>query len=118
MTDQEESSEKVCAVEACPVELTARLIGDHWTLLIIRDLAQGCMRFSALQKSVKGISPRTLSDRLATLEESGLVSRRAYAEIPPRVEYTLTEMGRGLIPIIEALREYGRRWLVSPTETP
>lgn len=95
------------------MELAARLIGDRWTLLIIRDLATGCKRFGGLQKSVVGISPRTLSDRLSALEAAGLVERRAYAEIPPRVEYTLTEMGQGLIPIIEALRAYGERWLVA-----
>lgn len=95
----------------CPVELTARLVGDKWMLLIIRDLATGCKRFSVLQKSVNGISPRTLSDRLSALEEAGLIARRAYAEIPPRVEYSLTEMGQGLIPIIDAMRAYGERWL-------
>ena len=97
----------------CGVELTAKLVGDKWTLLIIRDLAEGCRRFSHLQRSVTGISPRTLSDRLAGLEEAGLISREAFAEVPPRVEYRLTEMGCGLVPVIQAMREYGQQWLVA-----
>jgi DNA-binding HxlR family transcriptional regulator len=95
----------------CAVELTAKLVGDKWTLLIIRDLAEGCKRFGHLQKSVTGISPRTLSDRLSGLEEAGLITREAFAEIPPRVEYRLTEMGRGLIPVLDAMRAYGQQWL-------
>jgi DNA-binding HxlR family transcriptional regulator len=94
------------------VELTAKLVGDKWTLLIIRDLAEGCKRFGVLQKSVTGISPRTLSDRLSSLEASGMITREAFAEIPPRVEYRLTDKGRGLIPVLEAIREYGETWLV------
>jgi DNA-binding HxlR family transcriptional regulator len=101
----------------CGVELTARLVGDKWTLLIIRDLAEGCRRFSHLQRSVTGISPRTLSDRLAGLEEAGLITREAFAEVPPRVEYRLTEMGRGLVPVIEAMRSYGQTWLMEAATT-
>lgn len=97
--------------EIGPVEWTASLVGDRWTLLIIRDLESGCKRFSELQKSLARISPRTLSERLDRLEKKGFVTRRAYAEIPPRVEYTLTEMGKGLIPIIDAMRKYGETWL-------
>ena len=106
----EQAHERVCTVE-----LTARLVGDTWTLLIIRDLTDGCKRFGELQHSVRNISPRTLSARLSTMEEEGLITRRQYPEIPPRVEYTLTDMGRGLIPIIDAMREYGQTWL---TELP
>ena len=95
---------------ACGVELTARLVGDKWTLLIIRDLADGCKRFGVLQKTVAGISPRTLSDRLSNLEASGMITRVPYPEVPPRVEYSLTEMGKGLIPIIDAMREYGHKY--------
>lgn len=98
----------------CGVERTARLVGDTWTLLIVRDLEHGCRRFGQLQKSVTGISPRTLSDRLAMLETNGLVTRRAYAEIPPRVEYSLTEKGTGLVPIIDAMRAYGEAFLSDP----
>jgi DNA-binding HxlR family transcriptional regulator len=95
----------------CGVERTARLVGDVWTLLIIRDLEHGCKRFGELQKSVTGISPRTLSQRLSAMESQGLITRHAYAEIPPRVEYTLTDMGLGLIPIINVMRTYGEQWL-------
>jgi DNA-binding HxlR family transcriptional regulator len=102
--------------EHCPVELTARLVGDKWTLLIIRDLVEGCQRFGELERTVEGISPRTLSMRLRKMEEAGLITRRQYPEIPPRVEYTLTEMGRGLIPIIEKMREYGDTWLTGHAE--
>ena len=100
--------------EVCPIEQVAKILGTKWTLLIIRDLMDGCRRFGQLQKSIQGISPRTLSQRLTALEEAGLVVRRAYAEIPPRVEYTLTEKGRALKPLLEAMREYGERWLKSP----
>lgn len=112
MAEVVEHSENVEHLDdmACGVELTARLVGDKWTLLIVRDLADGCKRFSVLQRTVAGISPRTLSDRLSALESCGMITRVAYAEVPPRVEYSLTEMGRGLIPIIEAMREYGHKY--------
>lgn len=100
--------------ESCPVERIARLIGDKWTLLIIRDLLEGCQRFGQLQKSVGSISPRTLSARLSALERAGLIERRAYAEIPPRVEYSLTEKGWALMPLLEAMREYAEEWLKTP----
>ncbi|MFQ6058586.1 MAG: winged helix-turn-helix transcriptional regulator [Anaerolineae bacterium] len=96
---------------SCPVERTARLVSSKWTLLIIRDLIEGCKRFSELQKSLQGISPKTLSERLSTLEREGLVVRHVYAEVPPRVEYSLTEKGQALLPLIEAMRQYGERWL-------
>jgi DNA-binding HxlR family transcriptional regulator len=86
-------------------------VGDKWTLLIIRDLVTGCKRFSELQKSLQGISSRTLSERLSKLESEGLVNRRVYAEVPPRVEYSLTEKGEALVGLIEAMREFGERWL-------
>jgi DNA-binding HxlR family transcriptional regulator len=101
----------------CGVELTAKLIGDKWVLLIVRDLLSGCQRFSTLQKSVTGISPRTLSDRLSMLEAAGIITREAFAEVPPRVEYRLTEKGRDLIPIIDALRDYGKKWLADKEPT-
>ena len=99
------------SAEDCPIERVARLIGDKWTLLIIRDLAKGCHRFGQLQKSMGSISSRTLSARLSALENAGLIERRAYAEIPPRVEYSLTAKGQALVPLIEAMRQYGETWL-------
>jgi len=94
----------------CPVLATARIISGKWTLLMLRDLANGPRRFSELERSLSGISPRTLSIRLRALEEEGILERREYAEMPPRVVYRLTAKGLHLVPIVEAMREYGRRW--------
>lgn len=96
---------------SCPVCATAELICGKWTMLIIRDLAEGRSRFCELERSLAGISPRTLSLRLRALEEEGIVERRTYPEVPPRVEYRLTEKGRALLPIVEDMRRYGREWL-------
>jgi DNA-binding HxlR family transcriptional regulator len=97
--------------ETCPVCLTAEVVCGKWTLLLIRDLADGRTRFCELERSLSGISPRTLSLRLRALEEEGIVDRHTFPEVPPRVEYSLTEKGRALLPIIEDMRTYGRRWL-------
>ena len=96
---------------ACPVYATAELVAGKWTILIIRDLSEGRSRFCELERSLEGISPRTLSLRLRALEEEGIVRRQTYPEVPPRVEYTLTEKGRALAPLIEDMRTYGRKWL-------
>ena len=95
----------------CPVCRTAEIISGKWTLLVIRDLAEESRRFCELERSLDGISPRTLSLRLRALEEHGIVARHTYPEVPPRVEYALTEKGRALVPLIEDMRKYGRRWL-------
>jgi DNA-binding HxlR family transcriptional regulator len=87
------------------------VIAGKWTLLIIRDLADSSLRFCELERSLKGISPRTLSLRLRGLEEQGIVERRTYPEVPPRVEYALTDKGSALVPLIEDMRSYGRKWL-------
>jgi DNA-binding HxlR family transcriptional regulator len=79
--------------------------------LLIRDLAEGHSRFCELERSLAGISPRTLSLRLRALEEEGIVERDTFGEVPPRVEYALTEKGRALLPIIDDMRSYGERWL-------
>jgi len=97
--------------ESCPVLKTADIISGKWTLLILRDLSEGINRFSALERSLTGISPKTLSERLKSLEKAGIVTRKSYPEVPPRVEYTLTRMGWDLIPLIEHMREYGDTWL-------
>lgn len=94
----------------CPVARAARLLGDHWTLLILRDLENGCRRFGELEEST-GMSPGVLSGRLRVLEREGMISRRQYSEIPPRVEYTLTEKGRAALPIVHLIRAYGETWL-------
>jgi DNA-binding HxlR family transcriptional regulator len=97
----------------CPVCRTADIVCGKWTLLVIRDLADGRSRFCELERSLAGISPRTLSLRLRALEEAGIVARQTYPEVPPRVEYALTEKGRALVPIVESMRVYGREWLGS-----
>ncbi len=97
----------------CPVCRTAEIISGKWTLLLIRDLAEENRRFCELERSLAGISPRTLSLRLRALEEHGIVKRHTFPEVPPRVEYTLTEKGRALVPLIEDMRSYGKRWLFS-----
>ena len=100
----------------CPVCRTAEVVCGKWTLLIIRDLAEGRSRFCELERSLQGISPRTLSLRLRALEEEGIVERQTFPEVPPRVEYALTEKGRALVPLIEQMRTYGRAWLGCPDE--
>jgi DNA-binding HxlR family transcriptional regulator len=95
----------------CPVCRTADIVCGKWTLLVIRDLADGRSRFCELERSLEGISPRTLSLRLRSLEEEGILERRTFPEVPPRVEYALTEKGRALVPIIESMRSYGTEWL-------
>ena len=97
--------------DSCPVLKTADIISGKWTLLILRDLSKGINRFSALERSLSGISPKTLSERLKGLERAGIVTRKSFAEVPPRVEYTLTEMGWDLIPLIDHMRDYGHKWL-------
>ncbi len=96
----------------CPVARTAEIIGNKWTPLIVRDLADGHRRFSELERSLAGISPKTLSERLKRLEEAGVIDRVCYAEVPPRVEYSLTPKGTALLPVIESMRAFGTRWLV------
>jgi DNA-binding HxlR family transcriptional regulator len=98
----------------CPVCRTAEIVCGKWTMLVIRDLAEGRSRFCELERSLEGISPRTLSLRLRALEEEGIVERRTYPEVPPRVEYALTEKGRALVPIVESMRAYGNEWLGAP----
>src|SRR5256885_13766671 len=94
--------------ETCPVCATAEVVCAKWTLLLVRDLAEGRSRFCELERSLEGISPRTLSLRLRALEEEGIVERRTYPEVPPRGEYQLTPKGDALLPIIDAMREIGR----------
>jgi DNA-binding HxlR family transcriptional regulator len=97
--------------QTCPVCRTADIVCGKWTLLVIRDLADGRSRFCELERSLHGISPRTLSLRLRALEEEGIVERQTFPEVPPRVEYALTDKGRALVPLIEDMRAYGLQWL-------
>jgi DNA-binding HxlR family transcriptional regulator len=96
-----------CSVAAC-----AEIIGAKWTALLVHDLSEGPRRFSELEHSCAGISPRTLSERLRALEQEEIVVRRSYPESPPRVEYELTAKGESLLPIIEEMRRFGHDWLV------
>jgi DNA-binding HxlR family transcriptional regulator len=102
----------------CPVCRTADVISGKWTLLIIRDLADSSLRFCELERSLDGISPRTLSLRLRALEEQGIVERQTFPEVPPRVTYALTDKGRALVPLIEDMRTYGRKWLPQDAGVP
>ena len=92
---------------ACPVETTAQLIGSKWRLLIMRDLLDGTKRFGELKRSLGSISQKVLTSNLREMEERGLVERRVYPEVPPRVEYSLTEAGASLRPVIDAMRTWG-----------
>jgi DNA-binding HxlR family transcriptional regulator len=98
--------------DKCPVCACAEIISGKWTLLVIRDLAEGSRRFCELERSLEGISPRTLSLRLRALEDEGIVGRHTYPEVPPRVEYALTPKGKALVPLVEDMRSYGMRWLL------
>ncbi len=92
---------------ACPVETTLTLIGDKWKVLILRDLLPGTKRFGELKKSVGNITQKVLTAQLRDMEESGLLTRTVYPEVPPRVEYTLTDLGRSLKPILDAMQDWG-----------
>jgi len=93
---------------ACPVETTLTLIGDKWKVLILRDLLPGTKRFGELKKSIGSVSQKVLTAQLRDMEESGLVHRKVYAEVPPRVEYSLTELGQSLKPILDSMWAWGK----------
>lgn len=103
-----------CEDGTCPVARAVSVLGGKWTMLVVRDLMAGPRRFGELRDSLVGVSPKTLTDRLRELEAAGLVARTMYPEIPPRVEYRLTDAGEGLGPVVAALAEVGRA-LPSPT---
>ena len=95
------------SLPACPVETTLMLIGDKWKVLILRDLMPGTRRFGELKKSIGSGSQKVLTAQLRDMEAKGLVSRKVYAEVPPRVEYSLTDLGRSLKPILDAMWAWG-----------
>ena len=95
---------------ACPVEITMGLIGDKWKVLIVRDLLAGTKRFGELKKSVTGITQKVLTSNLRQMEASGLVKRKVYAEVPPRVEYSLTKTGFSLKPILDSMVQWGNEY--------
>ena len=96
-----------CSHAPCGLRSALTLVGDRWSILLLRDLLDGPCRFTELQRSLTGISPRTLAQRLRTLETEGLITKQVFAEVPPRVEYTLTERGHSLHGIIDQLRQWG-----------
>ena len=95
---------------ACPVEMTLSMIGDKWKVLILRDLLPGTKRFGVLKKSIGSVSQKVLTAQLRDMEEKGLVFRKVYAEVPPRVEYTLTDTGYSLKPILDAMARWGEEY--------
>ncbi len=95
---------------ACPVETTLMLISDRWKVLIIRDLPEGTKRFGELKKSVGNISQKVLTANLRSMEESGLLTRKVFPEVPPHVEYTLTETGCSLKPVLDAMVKWGTEY--------
>lgn len=102
--------ERIHARPFCTVERTAEIIGGKWTTLILRELLSGTKRFGEMRASLTGISPKTLTDRLRDLESREILERTVYAEVPPRVEYRLTERGEDLRPIVEAMGSWGAKW--------
>lgn len=94
----------------CPVETTLMLIGDKWKVLILRDLLPGTKRFGELKKSIGSVSQKVLTSQLRDMEERGLVNRQVYAEVPPRVEYSLTDLGQSLKPILDAMWNWGEEY--------
>jgi DNA-binding HxlR family transcriptional regulator len=102
-----------CSVAAC-----AEILGAKWTAVLVHDLSEGPRRFCELEHSCRGISPRTLSERLRALEQEGIIARRSYPESPPRVEYELTQKGEDLLPIIQEMRRFGHSWLLEDEALP
>ena len=98
------------ACPACPVETTLTLISDKWKVLILRDLMPGTKRFGELKKSIGTVTQKVLTAQLRQMEASGLLTRTVYAEAPPRVEYTLTDLGRSLRPVLDAMEAWGKAY--------
>ena len=104
---------EIKVLPACPVETTLTLISDKWKVLILRDLMNGTMRFGELRKSIGQVSQKVLTAQLRQMEGSGLLTRTVYPEVPPRVEYTLTDLGRSLKPILDAMWVWGEEYKAS-----
>lgn len=112
------NEEKLATLPACPVETTLTLIGNKWQVLILRDLKRiGTLRFKELQRSIGKISQKVLTSNLREMEDNGLVHREVYAEVPPRVEYSLTELGRSLGPVLDAMDAWGTSYKEQLRET-
>lgn len=100
----------ISKLPACPVETTLLLISNKWRVLILRDLSDGTKRFNELKRTITGISQKVLTENLRAMEELKIVSRRVYPEVPPRVEYSLTELGESLKPILESMYVWGENY--------
>ena len=109
-TAQEIAEKPARELPACPVETTLMLISDKWKVLILRDLMPGTKRFSELKRSVGHVTQKVLTAQLRQMEERGLVTRTVYPEVPPRVEYSLTELGRSLKPVLDAMWDWGENY--------
>jgi DNA-binding HxlR family transcriptional regulator len=105
---------QVHQTETCSVAACAEIVGAKWTVMIVHDLSEGPRRFTEVEHSCAGISPRTLAERLRSLEAEDIVARHSYAESPPRVEYELTDKGRALLPLVTEMRRFGHEWLGCP----
>lgn len=105
-----QASSLPAACPACPVETTLTLISDKWKVLILRDLMPGTKRFGELKKSIGTVTQKVLTAQLRQMEASGLLTRTVYAEVPPRVEYTLTDLGRSLRPVLDAMEAWGKAY--------
>jgi DNA-binding HxlR family transcriptional regulator len=103
------SKQKIEPREGC-ISCAANILGNKWTALLLRDLAAGPKRFGEFEQSLKGISPRTLSQRLDDLEQEGIITKKSFAEVPPRVEYRLTDKGQDLLPILKSMAAWGARY--------
>ena len=103
----------------CPVEITLKVIGGRWKMLILRELFKGVRRFSELQKAISGVTQKMLTQQLREMERQGIVSRKVYAQVPPKVEYSLTPLGESLKPVIESMNEWGVKHMNTPrNQTP
>lgn len=112
-SDEQENERGIAsnaALPACPVETTLKIVGGKWNVLILRDLIDETKRFGELKRSVGNVSQKVLTAALRELESNGLIERTVFAEVPPRVEYTATELGRSLRPVLDALRVWGERF--------
>ncbi|MBQ7814482.1 MAG: helix-turn-helix transcriptional regulator [Thermoguttaceae bacterium] len=112
-SDEQENERGIdsnAALPACPVETTLKIVGGKWNVLILRDLIDETKRFGELKRSVGNVSQKVLTAALRELESNGLIERTVFAEVPPRVEYTATELGRCLRPVLDALRVWGERF--------
>ena len=109
MAVQAKAKDKIERKPGCVAEATA-ILGNKWTALIVMELSQGCARFSHLQQTIPEINPRTLSQRLDYLEQKQIITKKQFAEVPPRIEYTLTEKGRDLSPILKSMADWGYKY--------